>query len=120
MRHFLPALILLLAALPCHAQDEMPKPNTLTPKEIADGWILLFDGESTFGLKTEGEFRIENGILVIGGGKKVSNIKTFELSDYEIQFESNHDMKGGFHAGWEARMHKNLRNLSSPDGWTFH
>jgi hypothetical protein len=30
------------------AADE-PKPNTLTPKEIADGWILLFDGETTFG-----------------------------------------------------------------------
>ena len=50
MRRILPAFCLLLAiALPCHAQGDKAKPNTLTPKEIADGWILLFDGETTFG-----------------------------------------------------------------------
>ncbi|MGL5097848.1 MAG: 3-keto-disaccharide hydrolase, partial [Planctomycetia bacterium] len=27
--------------------------NTLTPEEIADGWILLFDGETKFGWKAE-------------------------------------------------------------------
>lgn len=50
MPYIIPAFCLLLAsALPCQAQGEKPKPNTLTPKEIADGWILLFDGETTFG-----------------------------------------------------------------------
>jgi len=24
-------------------------PNTLTPEEIRDGWLLLFDGETLFG-----------------------------------------------------------------------
>jgi hypothetical protein len=33
---------------PALAEDK-PKPNALTPQEIADGWILLFDGETTFG-----------------------------------------------------------------------
>ena len=45
---FLAALLLFAAALPAAAQDKA-KPNTLTPKEIADGWILLFDGETTYG-----------------------------------------------------------------------
>ena len=48
---------------------EEPKPNTLTPKEIANGWMLLFDGETTFGWRIEGEGKVENGALVLGGAK---------------------------------------------------
>ncbi len=44
------------------------KPNTLTSKEIADGWILLFDGETTFGWGVQGPGRVENGQWLIGGG----------------------------------------------------
>lgn len=41
--------------LPRHCDGTRPSPaNTLTPKEIADGWILLFDGKTTFGWKIEG------------------------------------------------------------------
>lgn len=29
--------------------------NKLTPKEIADGWVLLYDGESSFGWTPEGD-----------------------------------------------------------------
>ncbi len=47
-------VVLLAAALPCPAQGDKPKPNTLTPKEIADGWILLFDGETTIGWDVKG------------------------------------------------------------------
>ena len=55
----LSALLLLAAALPAAAQDKA-KPNTLTPKEIADGWILLFDGETTFGWhKQSGDVTVE-------------------------------------------------------------
>src|SRR5471030_3064864 len=46
MRRILSLYLLMALTWPCHAQQ---KPNTLTPKEIADGWILLFDGETTFG-----------------------------------------------------------------------
>ena len=42
-------ICLLLASLLATATAAEPKPNALTEKEIADGWILLFDGESTFG-----------------------------------------------------------------------
>ncbi|MBI1895900.1 MAG: DUF1080 domain-containing protein, partial [Acidobacteria bacterium] len=40
--------------------------NSLTPKEISDGWILLFDGESLFGWTPEGkaEWQIAGGALV--------------------------------------------------------
>ena len=37
------ALAIAAASL-LHAQT-----NTLTPKEVSDGWLLLFDGETNWG-----------------------------------------------------------------------
>jgi hypothetical protein len=73
MFRLLAACVVLVAASPTFAQDK-PKPNTLTPKEIADGWILLFDGETTFGWAVKGgtnpktyEFAAKDGVLVLEG-----------------------------------------------------
>lgn len=57
-----------IIAVPCQAQGDKRKPNTLTPKEIADGWILLFDGETTFGWRSGGygkgsQFKVDDGCL---------------------------------------------------------
>jgi hypothetical protein len=65
MPRALPLLLALLAAGPASAAD--PKPNALTPQEVADGWLLLFDGESTFGWKTEGDVAVKDGAIVVGG-----------------------------------------------------
>jgi hypothetical protein len=48
MRAFALLVAVLLFAPSAFAQAQA-KPNTLTPKELADGWLLLFDGETTFG-----------------------------------------------------------------------
>ena len=50
--------LLLLAAAAASAQT-----NSLTPKEAAEGWILLFDGKTTFGWTAEGkaEWRVGPG-----------------------------------------------------------
>ena len=61
-------LVIAAASAPAAEKDEV-NPNRLTPKEIADGWILLFDGQTTFGWKIEGEAKVENGVLVLGGSK---------------------------------------------------
>jgi hypothetical protein len=42
-----------------------PPKAALTQKEIDEGWIQLFDGESLFGWKTEGEVKFLNGKLTI-------------------------------------------------------
>ena len=34
--------------------DDKKSPAALTPKQITDGWLMLFDGESTFGLTVVG------------------------------------------------------------------
>jgi hypothetical protein len=58
------AFAALLLANPISAAEK------LTPQEIADGWIRLFDGESTFGWSVEGRAQIIDGILTLGGGDK--------------------------------------------------
>jgi hypothetical protein len=92
MRLFSCALALMLAAaLPFPAQKDQPKPNTLTPKEIADGWILLFDGETTFGWKIDGEAKVEDGVLVLGGKKATRAETTTPLlwANYAVSMETN-------------------------------
>jgi hypothetical protein len=104
MRLLLPILLLLFAAVPLPAAEkDKAKPNTLTPKEIAEGWILLFDGQTTFGWKTEGEVKAANGFLVLGGAKPSSARATSRFLDYELYFEFF--LKNGkeFRAGYEVK-----------------
>src|SRR5262249_22709923 len=65
-----------------------PKPNTLTPKEAADGWLLLFDGETTFGWDIDGPAKVDDGTLVIGGDKEAKASLTTRFGpEFEIRFE---------------------------------
>ena len=45
-------------------------PNTLSPQEVRQGWILLWDGETTFGWEAlgEAEWQTGNGILSAASG----------------------------------------------------
>src|SRR5262245_29174728 len=63
------------------------KPNTLTKEEIAQGWVLLFDGETPFGWKTTGDVAVENGDLVIGGSKESSIDNTTSFGAGKLRFE---------------------------------
>ena len=76
-RVFSIALALFVFARQGLAQDA--KPNTLTPKEIAAGWILVFDGETTFGWNVTGNLSIADGWLVIGGKEESSATLTTQF-----------------------------------------
>src|SRR5262245_20036690 len=65
-------LIVVLFLIPAVRGDELAKAGGLTAKEIADGWILLFDGATTFGLNIAGESQVKDGTLVLGGKKESS------------------------------------------------
>jgi hypothetical protein len=98
MKPLLAALLLLSAALPATAAEgDEPRPNTLTPKEIAEGWILLFDGETTFGWQAtnESKWTIAEGMLAPQEGKVGALVTTAVFNDYEVRLEYK-AKKGGF------------------------
>jgi hypothetical protein len=87
-RLFALALLTLSPLLP--AADETPaaKPNTLTPDEVSRGWLLLFDGETTFGWAVDGEATVEKGALVLGGTKKTVARTTTRFGDRAVSFQA--------------------------------
>lgn len=65
----------------------------LTEKEIADGWIMLFDGETTFGWKIDGEAEVEDGKLILGGDDETTAVTTaaFRYFDLRIDYKVEDD-----------------------------
>ncbi|MDY0170626.1 MAG: DUF1080 domain-containing protein [Thermoguttaceae bacterium] len=62
-------LSLLLALLTAVGSVSRPaladQPNTLTPAELDDGWILLFDGETLYGWRVAGDadWHVADGVI---------------------------------------------------------
>jgi hypothetical protein len=78
--------VLLLCATPLAVHSQEAKANFLTPQEIADGWVQLFDGESTFGWKAEGA-KLDKGTLVVDGGDKGTKIHTTAaFGSFDLRF----------------------------------
>ena len=93
-----------LAALVClsaQAWGQAPKPNTLSPRQIAEGWILLFDGETRFGWQgSEGaDWRVEDGALVPGVGGASALVTTTEFGDCQISADVWSDRVGAAKIG---------------------
>jgi hypothetical protein len=111
------AVALALAFFPCVAlAEEKPKPATLTPEEIAQGWIMLFDGETTFGWKTEGDVKVEDANLRLGGDKAASITTTSRFGPCRIAIEYRRSGKVQFAiAGDTVEITKEF-DQSSP--WT--
>src|SRR5476649_1610197 len=65
---------------PALAQEKI-KPIMLTPKEIADGWILLFDGQTTSGWS--GDVIVADGALQLGNSQPLQHLK--EFVSFELQ-----------------------------------
>ncbi len=86
MKPLLTALLLLTAAAPSVRGDERAR---LTPREIADGWILLFDGETAIGWSVVGDTRwtIAGGMLAPEGGGLGTLISTTSFTDYDFAAE---------------------------------
>src|SRR5689334_18637889 len=90
MLRLLAAAALLAVASPAFADEkDKPKPNALTPKEIADGWILLFDGETTFGWTIDGPSEVKNGVWHLGGNKAAKARFTTTFADYDAVIEAD-------------------------------
>ena len=86
------ALLGLLAACG-HAADE-PAPNTLTDKEKAGGWKLLFNGKTTEGWRSfkkktfpDKGWEVTDGWLHCLGKGGGDIITDSEFSDFELEWE---------------------------------
>jgi hypothetical protein len=92
MKRLLAGFLLLGCSCVLAAEDEKPAPvrsNQLTPKEIAEGWILLFDGESTFGWRSpnDSKWTIANGLLAPQAGKEGQLVTTTAFLEYELSVD---------------------------------
>ena len=79
--------------------------NTLTPKEIAQGWVLLFDGTSDFGWKGDGKIQVVDGKLAFrGDGMKAGFVRhTGRFQNAEVCFEYMEVGKGrGARVHWKT------------------
>jgi hypothetical protein len=98
MLRFLAAIAVLVAVSPAFADEkkDKPKPNTLTPREIAEGWILLFDGETTSGWKIDGQSKVKDGVWHLGGGPKATKARlTTIFADFDAVIEADGSNGGG-------------------------
>jgi hypothetical protein len=88
------ALIALLSFLLIAPGAAQAPQNQLTPRQVREGWILLFDGETDFGWKPRGDtrWRVEEGALTATGGRGMLSTTT-EFTDYILSVEAWVDEK---------------------------
>lgn len=71
------------------AKPSQQRHNTLTQQEIADGWILLFDGETTFGWQasSKANWQVKDGVISVSEGEKGLLNTTTEFADYMFRVD---------------------------------
>ena len=89
LRFVLATVCLLLASTASFAEHK------LSPKEVAEGWILLFDGETTYGWTVDGDAVAKEGCLLVGGSKKTTIVPTtqFFAGDFKMDCAGQAEVK---------------------------
>ncbi len=64
-------------------------PSILTEQELAEGWILLFDGQTLFGWKpaTQANWQVRDGAITVTDGEPGLLCTTSQFGDYVLQVE---------------------------------
>src|SRR5262249_54578172 len=62
-------------------------PNTLMPKAIIEGWLLLFDGETTYGWATTGPASVADGALCLSGDQEATATTTTSFARFTLSLE---------------------------------
>jgi len=92
-------LVVLTLALYGAVISASAEPNRLTPEEVADGWILLFDGESDFGWEhhMEARWTVRDGELRSDGGGYgwIGTTATFGDFHLKLEFKTAEDGNSG-------------------------
>lgn len=93
---------LLLSVVCLAAPPTVPyvaAPNSLTPWELPDGWISLFDGESLYGWEagSKANWKAEGGVISVSSGEPGLLCTTIEFGDYilKVDFRSHKGTNSG-------------------------
>lgn len=78
------AWFMLAAVRPVAAEN-----NTLTDEEIANGWILLFDGETLFGwaATSQADWKAADGMISVTSGEPGFLRTTSQFGDFELKVD---------------------------------
>jgi hypothetical protein len=90
-------IVLIASAIGLGGDSGVTRFNKLTSQEAADGWLLLFDGERTFGWSAskDDKLSVKDGVLRFEGAGKLANTTAF--SQFALEFlcrvsgAANHD-----------------------------
>lgn len=65
------------------------QPNTLTAQEVADGWLLLFDGQTLFGWTpaTRANWEVANGAIRASEGEHGLLLTTSQFANYVLKVD---------------------------------
>ncbi len=118
MRQYLSflSMVCLLGGPLVEASEKKTRPqvpqNQLTATELADGWLLLFDGETLFGWKASSEvdWRVADGTIQAVQGDVGLLHTTTQFSDFELRCD--------FKAGPDTNSGIFLRTSPKPPGPT--
>jgi hypothetical protein len=89
MRPLFSLSFLLVIGWSSVAAAEPDGPNRLTSKDVTDGWILLFDGETTFGFvdKDPPRWTVADGALTPKAESQSPLVSTTVWDRYQLEFE---------------------------------
>ena len=89
------SVLLTVASTPIFAGDV----NSLTPEELADGWIMLFDGKTLFGWQaaSKADWTVENGAITADRGEPGLLHTRSQWGNYvlKIDFRAAADTRSG-------------------------
>lgn len=87
------SLVILVCTLPsviavAHAAAAA-EPNTLTQEELAEGWILLFDGQTLFGWNavTEANWTAADGVISVSAGQPGLLCTTSQFGNFRLKVD---------------------------------
>lgn len=85
-----------------------PPDALLTPAQLADGWISLFDGQSLYGWRraSRADWKVEQGAIVVASGQPGLLRTTTQFSDYALRLQ--------FRCGPKAQSGLFLRTSPQP------
>ncbi len=82
-------LLGLFLAVGGHNGAAAEEPNTLTAAELADGWILLFDGETLFGWRpaSEANWKVSGGVISASQGERGLLRTSSQFGNYVLKVD---------------------------------